>query len=1111
MPKVLRLHSQGIALVDWTKSTKYGTNVIDQIEDPSGARADKEITSIPSPFARIDLAKSAFKTIGMGAEQLDGNTAYHKIVSDCLDIGELFFNYNRMSSKVDIIVWDRKKQIDELKNSRIPEHQMLGRTLEMYLDQDARAYNFTNLDRIYLLGYKGNRRKNELDIIGATSPCTLFFSSANDLSYISEDLRQNGSDKPFDDHYTPLYKRTPDYQKYLWAIVKSKGETSFAALFPEFYEYLKRNYREADDRVKTIIDSVDDTTIEEYEPLTVNGDTVEILGMPLRKSKGVDATQLSSDFKIASKIYNGIVPLALPVEEGNTYSNLRYIDDNWEKTSKAPFVDHSEIVNRTLPASAQKYPYITISDLLQPSIIAMPYALNRKRFFDGNADREDRSYLLPLKQTFFDFFTVEELQGTVSDGKPMIELKTFAGGSVKVILRIPIQRGYIEYTRKYTPDATPDEEINEGGVIERKFGLGIYPLIDFGSTCKPHYRISFFNRTKGGKLEFAGQGSVEPKSHVVRREAENDICSVETFAVDDAFDRIFVTVGGSTNVVVPKFFPVTNASTFTFAIDFGTTNTHIEYSKDDEPGSHPFDIAEEEKQLIRLHASYGTDKDIDDAFEDILLPQTINAGEGYSFPIRTALAEWKQIDYRKQTICLSHCNIPFRYEKAGIPTYNKVQTDIKWTTGDPGTVKMYLENIFLLIRNKVLMNGGRLPDTKIVWFYPISMSKGHITMFADIWKELYEKYFGPNTSSNLVRMSESVAPYYYYVKRRGAKSNVVTIDVGGGTTDVFVVADNEPKMLSSFRFAANAIFGDSYNFSVETNGFVNTFENEVLAILQSNKMDELEKVYQAIKRAGRSEDIAAFFFSLKSNKAIMEKDIPMDYLSMLAKNAKMKYVFVVFYGAILYYVANMMKAKGLEMPQTLAFSGNGSLTLRVLSTSNEVLAQFASLIFEEVYGTKYGPERRLDVIFDDEPKLATCKGGIAQKTNLSFDKVEELRTSLLGLDKTSFADGQKYNSIHKAEQAAIAANVGEFIDFLFELNKKNNNFFVNNFIVDGTVVEQVKKTCKLDLEEYTTQGYNNKMEELSKWGQNDEAEIEETMFFYPIVPMLNQLAKMLSE
>ena len=1111
MSKVLRLHKEGDGLIDWTLSKKYGTDVIEQIEDPSGARADKEITSIPSPFARIDLAKSAFRAIGSGSLPLEGTTAYHKIVSDSLDIGELFFNYNRMSSKLDIIVWDRVSAIRNLETSSKQEHKMLGRTLEMYLDQDAAAYNFKNLKRIYLLGYKGKNKKGQIDIIGATSPCTLFFSSANNLSYMSEDLRLDGQDKPFDAIYTPLHKRDKEFQKYLWAFVRCIGEGAFAQQFPEFYQYLMKSYGELDANTKTLIDAVDDSTVSEYDPLTINGNTVDILGMPLHKSKGIKAEELDSDFKIKSKIYNGILPLALPVEEGNTYTNLQYIQDKWESTVKAPYVDSSEIVERTLPACAQKYPYVTISDFLQPSIISMPYPLNKDCFFNGNPDKEGKTYLLPLKDTFFQFFTVDELQGVMEDGKPMIEMMTFAGGSVKVTLRIPIQRNrYIEYQRKYAVDATPDEGLNEGGVVSRKFGLGVFPLIDFGQAYAPHYRIAFFNRVRGGKLSFAGEGAIAPKAYVKRRDAENELCSVESYVLEKNFDRIFVTVGASTNVIIPKFKKVNNASVFKFAIDFGTTNTHIEYQVDDEASSHPFDIASEEKQITWLNSQYDKDVDITDAFEDAFLPETIGAEDGYSFPIRTAMAEWKDINYSSTTNSLADCNIPFRYEKAGIPKYNKIQTDIKWTTQDKGIVELYLENLFLLLRNKVLLNGGRLADTKIVWFYPASMTIGHCNLFARIWGNLYQKYFGPK-KDNLIQMSESVAPYYYYAKKRGAKSNVVTIDVGGGSTDVYVVADNEPKMLSSFRFAANSIFGDSYNFSIETNGFVKEFERDVMNILESNKLSELKKVYEAIKRTGRSEDVAAFFFSLKSNKSIIEKQIPMDFQNMLARSSKMKYVFIVFYGAILYYVANMMKAKGLSLPQTLAFSGNGSKTLNVLSDDNEVIGKFAQLIFEKVYGQKYGSGHKLDVIFDEEPKLATCKGGINQNDNLSYDEIKELRTSLLGTDTSTFAGTQNYNSIGKAEKEKIALQVESFIDFLFDLDKENGTFFAEYFIADRTVGKKVKETCKLELVEYTTQGYNKKLEELEKWGQDAEAEIEETMFFYPIVPMLNQLAKMLAE
>ena len=61
-----------------------------------------EITSIPSPFARIELVKEAFGKIIPGTlnqmsvddvkSLLSGNTIYHKMVSDTLDVAQIFFH-----------------------------------------------------------------------------------------------------------------------------------------------------------------------------------------------------------------------------------------------------------------------------------------------------------------------------------------------------------------------------------------------------------------------------------------------------------------------------------------------------------------------------------------------------------------------------------------------------------------------------------------------------------------------------------------------------------------------------------------------------------------------------------------------------------------------------------------------------------------------------------------------------------------------------------------------------------------------------------------------------------------------------------------------------------
>ena len=123
------------------------------------------------------------------------------------------------------------------------------------------------------------------------------------------------------------------------------------------------------------------------------------------------------------------------------------------------------------------------------------------------------------------------------DGKNMIDMRSFGAGSVEVTLRIPIQKGrYIEYVREYRKtDDEVFEANNEGKVIERKFGLGIIPPVDFSETsAKPYHRIAFFSKSKNSKLYFAGDKDFKEKHHSVRSEA-GITCSIESYVVEESF------------------------------------------------------------------------------------------------------------------------------------------------------------------------------------------------------------------------------------------------------------------------------------------------------------------------------------------------------------------------------------------------------------------------------------------------------------------------------------------------------------------------------------------------------------------------------------------------
>ena len=222
MAHVFRIQAEGKNTIEgWQGSAKYSTTAIEQIKDPNGASAQKQITSIPSPFARIDLIKTAFKTVSEKDSttgkysNLEGNNIFHKMVSDSLDVAQIFFEYAKLSDKIEIVPWDAKDDLGSLLDSLDSAHVQLGETYKLFMHQDAQSYNFDKLKRIYLLNYKGG--PDEINIIGATSPATLFFSSANDLSYASDGITF-GQDRPFDNAYLPLYKRDLEFHKYLWRL-----------------------------------------------------------------------------------------------------------------------------------------------------------------------------------------------------------------------------------------------------------------------------------------------------------------------------------------------------------------------------------------------------------------------------------------------------------------------------------------------------------------------------------------------------------------------------------------------------------------------------------------------------------------------------------------------------------------------------------------------------------------------------------------------------------------------------------------------------------------------------------------------------------------------------
>ena len=143
---IFRIH-QGINndLKGWDRSNYIDGNLISTRPDTLYGLTvlHKMGTSIPSPFARMFLFDAAFKMI----QQHDGNSPYHLLVSECLDLIE--FLYLRSNDKLLYIKkWDKTNELNYLRTSATKEHQQLADTLENHLQTVMPGVN-----EIYLFYY----------------------------------------------------------------------------------------------------------------------------------------------------------------------------------------------------------------------------------------------------------------------------------------------------------------------------------------------------------------------------------------------------------------------------------------------------------------------------------------------------------------------------------------------------------------------------------------------------------------------------------------------------------------------------------------------------------------------------------------------------------------------------------------------------------------------------------------------------------------------------------------------------------------------------------------------------------------------------------------------
>ncbi len=1161
MGRIFRINKKGESKpitpdVDWTSSpaTTYNHGYVNDIQDATTSQS--EITSIPSPFARIELVKEAFGKIipvplntlneDKVKEYLNGNTIYHKMVSDALDIAQIFFIYPSKQDEVEIIVWDKDSELKKLDNSTEDAHKIVGRTLRVFFDQDAAGndpYNFGKMQKMYILRYKGKGCK-PMHIIGATSPATLFFATANDEQNISKQLCF-GTDFALDPIYCPLDQRDPEFVKYLFTFRYSYP--NFSKDFPEVTQYLDAIYFVLDDELKQEIRSIQaecQNTSEgtsyiakNYDNLIVNINpttslNVEINGVSYHSKKA--NTNQKSDFVIDAKKEVSILPLVLPVVNTPGYAKLWYYSSVFGTGFRIPFDDKSPLHERKLPGIKNKYPYLTISDFLEDKIVKLPSAINTLDYFDGNCTSnrgQKNGYLLPLTDTFFDYFTSDYLQGNAPSGKKAIEVQELAAG-VQVILRIPIKSQNdsikeIEYKRIYNCDVSADKEKNIGAIVvpDEDLAIGVMPPVRFKDEKDAYYRIVLladFNVIEDCSCKCYGNESGEFTPAYVKRNVDiHDDLSAKVYLLDrKAFDFARITLTSNngkerkgSGIIIPKFRKRSGSDSFTFAIDLGTSNTHIEYTiGDGHKSQKPFEFNYEQPQMSLLFATDSAA--VMDHIRAEFIPESMGKDEACHFPMRTVLCIDKVNSGHDGTgdggyEPFGNASPAFMYNKKIVGSkYNNYVPNLKWSKSNDlkntERLKCYIESLFMMIRAKVVQEGGNLNSTKIKWFYPISMPTHRKALFEQLWINAHKKYFNPDEQP--IAISESVAPYKFFQETRPDVTNIVTIDVGGGTTDIVVADSKGVKCISSMRFAANSIFGNEL-VNVEEgplNGLIRQWKKKgIIETFKGTGLNDLRSIFENMTTNdhGNSAEVASFLFSLSEDKTIKAKSMvdKVNFHNDLAGDTSQKIVFFIFFTSIMYYLAHLMKAMHLDIPKNIAFSGNGSKVVSILSASTTSLERLTAYIFKFIYGSD--DDTSIKIINSSNPKEATCRGGLFLENEP--EGINEKKNILYNVSKEILCTTEKYSD-QKTLIESTVEDVNNYFDFLTSTLTNIPRFSLNaEFGIKNESLDLAKQCFKEDLATYVEKGLHIK---LDSGDVNKDDVLEEPFFFYPIIGVMNDLS-----
>lgn len=1010
--------------------------------------ANKPGSSIPSVFGRMIFFKTALRNARVRNSQMTVPSVYDKIVSEWLDLLEGIFT---RSYRYKFIPWVKEVQLDRMRNTHTVLHEALETQMAKYFEN--------RISTIFLI------KDTEDKLIGATSPYTLVFTSPtygrNKSNEIVPLINRNKNFRLFMYRLYYALCELPEKVKVVVSTINGQDKEEVPNPAYQMVEslcfYIKRNIDIEDAAVVAEIDQNNFSCVADlakaysrvefdgpggkedvsivnlsWDSLGVDGDPIhggpETLGLYCRQ-----AGEINSDFFVdpdEGHDQKGPLPLILPnVSIPDRYNKMKYIDDTWwkiENLSEVMNVENSLEEAIELPkGEGMKYAWLSAPAFLEDKLIKLPYLMDETKF-KNVINIDFNSYLLPIKPKAFKYLSIHTiLKGRNNQGEGFKWEYDKTMGIVSCRFDIPVsnkQRTRLSYVTLERSYDLVEDVVDASPNMSYPISIGISPFIQLPEEKENRYDVILHN----GPLERDPVAALSLEFYDGSDKAlERPIRSYPDFKASETVYQTLYKIMGTTfnamrlkcdcvnmdpvgGIVIPEWEkPTDGKKEIYYAIDFGTTNTHIACVVDsvDAKSFYTEELKFQcvylaKKENMRSREQYlvtNTTQDLKNACEHIYGDVSMATQEEearrffpnfeldqYSFPIRTAsygITEAEKEIFDGFSIGF---NYPHEKERAFLDNYN---TRLKWelerqTPESDHRAKLFFKELLMIVRNHWLKinNVDRTQKPKIALTFPLAMQAANLFT---LWKEAYAEIFNVSTTQAendyLIEVSESLAPAHKMISDGAYTTNgLLNVDIGGGTTDIQYYREAGGKKIALYnseKFAGDDLWGcGRENLNVETTINENVFTRHADIVMegQSIQIGTNTVPYKDLKDLRGKEKIGRLLQDVNGKFAANITSSP----NLGSNTPALKVVFL-HYAAILYHIAKWVKGHPRmkeKFPAVINFSGFGSKYIQILfgKNGNQNLTEFTRELLKS-----YGVEdiENLKVLFSEtNPKGITAEG-----------------------------------------------------------------------------------------------------------------------------------------